>query len=140
MSRVRTRLLYVLSLVVPTVGAFLVPGSELLDSSLLRFLAVAAGMFLWSFAIVVNLVMSETIKQMVTPTHMIGQVTSAMRFTTLGFEPVGAIVGGTVSQFLSPTTALVIASCGLATSIAWVVFNRHLGTYDVNEAEPVSAA
>ncbi|MFC9506465.1 MFS transporter [Streptomyces sp. NPDC057002] len=138
MSKVRTRLLYVLSLVVPTVGAFLVPGSELLDSSLLRFLAVAAGMFLWSFAIVVNLVMSETIKQMVTPTHMIGQVTSAMRFTTLGFEPVGAIVGGTVSQFLSPTTALVIASCGLATSIAWVVFNRHLGTYDVNEAEPVS--
>ncbi|MGX1563458.1 MFS transporter [Streptomyces sp. NPDC055506] len=140
MSKVRTRLLYVLSLVVPTVGAFLVPGSELLDSSLLRFLAVAAGMFLWSFAIVVNLVMSETIKQMVTPTHMIGQVTSAMRFTTLGFEPVGAIVGGTVSQFLSPTTALVIASCGLATSIAWVVFNRHLGTYDVNEAEPVSTA
>ncbi|GGS58919.1 MFS transporter [Streptomyces violaceus] len=140
MSRVRTRLLYVLSLVVPTVGAFLVPGSELLDSSLLRFLAVAAGMFLWSFAIVVNLVMSETIKQLVTPTHMIGQVTSAMRFTTLGFEPVGAIVGGTVSQFLSPTTALVIASCGLATSIAWVVFNRHLGMYDVNEAEPVSAA
>ncbi|MFI6373942.1 MFS transporter [Streptomyces sp. NPDC050546] len=138
MSKVRTRLLYVLSLVVPTVGAFLVPGSELLDSSLLRFLAVAAGMFLWSFAIVVNLVMSETIKQMVTPTHMIGQVTSAMRFTTLGFEPVGAIVGGTVSQFLSPTTALVIASCGLATSIAWVVLNRHLGTYDVNEAEPVS--
>ncbi|MCT9141066.1 MFS transporter [Streptomyces violarus] len=140
MSRVRTRLLYVLSLVVPTMGAFLVPGSELLDSSLLRFLAVAAGMFLWSFAIVVNLVMSETIKQMVTPAHMIGQVTSAMRFTTLGFEPVGAIVGGTVSQFLSPTTALVIASCGLATSIAWVVFNRHLGMYDVNEAEPVSTA
>ncbi|MFB7931764.1 MFS transporter [Streptomyces sp. NPDC056039] len=140
MSRVRTRLLYVLSLVVPTVGAFLVPGSGLLDSSLLRFLAVAAGMFLWSFAIVVNLVMSETIKQMVTPAHMIGQVTSAMRFTTLGFEPVGAIVGGTVSQFLSPTTALVIASCGLATSIAWVVLNRHLGTYDVNEAEPVSTA
>ncbi|MFJ8716882.1 hypothetical protein ACIRD9_27510 [Streptomyces violaceus] len=63
-----------------------------------------------------------------------------MRFTTLGFEPVGAIVGGTVSQFLSPTTALVIASCGLATSIAWVVFNRHLGMYDVNEAEPVSTA
>ncbi|MFC9131621.1 MFS transporter [Streptomyces sp. NPDC057099] len=140
MSRVRTRLLYVLSLVVPTVGAFLVPGSGLLDSSLLRFLAVAAGMFLWSFAIVVNLVMSETIKQMVTPTHMIGQVTSAMRFTTLGFEPVGAIVGGTVSQFLSPTTALVIASCGLATSIAWVVLNRHLGTYDVNKAEPVNTA
>ncbi|MGI5427084.1 MFS transporter [Streptomyces sp. CA-179760] len=140
MSKVRTRLLYVLSLVVPTVGAFLVPGSGLLDSSLLRFLAVAAGMFLWSFAIVVNLIMSETIKQMVTPTHMIGQVTSAMRFTTLGFEPVGAIVGGTVSQFLSPTTALVIASCGLATSIAWVVLNRHLGAYDVNEADPVSTA
>jgi MFS family permease len=139
MSKVRTRLLYVLSLAVPTVGAFLVPGSELLGSSVLQFLAVAAGMFLWSFAIVVNLVMSETIKQLVTPSHMIGQVTSAMRFTTLGFEPVGAIVGGTVSQFLSPTAALVIASCGLATSIAWVVFNRHLGMYDVNEAEPVSA-
>lgn len=139
MSKVRTRLLYVLSLVVPTVGAFLVPGSELLGSSLLQFLAVAAGMFLWSFAIVVNLIMSETIKQMVTPPHMIGQVTSAMRFTTLGFEPIGAIVGGTVSQFLSPTTALVIAACGLATSIAWVVFNRHLGRYDVNEDEPVSA-
>ncbi|KUL50216.1 MULTISPECIES: MFS transporter [unclassified Streptomyces] len=140
MSKVRTRLLYVLSLVVPTVGAFLVPGSELLDSSLLQFLSVAAGMFLWSFAIVVNLVMSETIKQMVTPAHMIGQVTSAMRFTTLGFEPVGAIVGGTVSQFLSPTTALVIAACGLATSIAWVAFDRHLGTYDVNEEEtPVGA-
>ncbi|QEV19097.1 MFS transporter [Streptomyces alboniger] len=139
MSKVRTRLLYVLSLVVPTVGAFLVPGSELLGSSVLQFLSVAAGMFLWSFAIVVNLVMSETIKQMVTPSHMIGQVTSAMRFTTLGFEPIGALVGGTVSQFLSPTTALVIAACGLATSITWVVFNRHLGMYDVNEAEPVSA-
>ncbi|WP_030790501.1 MFS transporter [Streptomyces sp. NRRL S-920] len=139
MSKVRTRLLYVLSLAVPTVGAFLVPGSELLGSSVLQFLAVAAGMFLWSFAIVVNLVMSETIKQMVTPSHMIGQVTSAMRFTTLGFEPIGALVGGTVSQFLSPTTALVIAACGLATSIAWVVFDRHLGMYDVNEAEPVSA-
>ncbi|SOD62153.1 Major Facilitator Superfamily protein [Streptomyces zhaozhouensis] len=139
MSKVRTQLLYVLSLVVPTVGAFLVPGSELLSSSLAQFLSVAAGMFLWSFAIVVNLVMSETIKQMVTPSHIIGQVTSAMRFTTLGFEPVGAIVGGTVSQFLSPATALVIAACGLATSVVWVIFNRHLGGYDVNEEEPVSA-
>ncbi|MER6133999.1 MFS transporter [Streptomyces sp. NPDC001815] len=139
MNRFRTRLLYTVSLAVPAVGAFLIPASEMTSSTLLQFLAVATGQFLWSFSIVVNLVMSETIKQMVTPTHMIGRVTSAMRFTTLGFEPVGAIVGGTLSTLLSPTAALVIAASGLATSIVWVISNRHLGTYDVNAAEPVTA-
>lgn len=134
MSRAPTTLLFVISLSVPAIAAVLVPVAGLTDSKIVAFSLVALSQFAWSFAIVVNLVMSESIKQMLTPFESIGRVSSAIRWVSLGVEPLGAVAGGIIATFFSPTTALVVGAFGLITSIFWLLPRQGIRSFDLRLA------
>lgn len=116
------RTLYASSYIFAGLAALLVPCSLFVDGKMLAFLCVVLGLGFWAFAIVVNLVMSETIKLEETPKSLVGEVSSSIRWVSTGVEPVGALVGGAVATFIGTGPWLVCASVGLASAAVWVYF------------------
>ena len=117
-----TRTLYALSYIISGAAALLVPVSLLLGSRQIAFVFVSFGLGIWAFAIVVNLVMSETIKLDQTPKQLVGEVSSSIRWVSIGVEPIGALIGGAVATFIGAGPWLVFASLGLASAAIWVYF------------------
>lgn len=103
-----TRTLYSASFIISGVFGVLVPVSIYLDSRLGAFVFVSLGLGVSAFAIVVNLVMSETIKQDQTPKRLVGEVSSSIRWVSIRVEPVGALVGGAVATFLGRAHGLCV--------------------------------
>lgn len=76
----------------------------------------------WSYAVVVNLVVCETVKQALVPGEFLGRVTATIRLLSWGVEPVGALVGGTVAMTaLGTGGTLVLACAGLTGSVLWAL-------------------
>jgi len=81
---------------------------------------VGASSALWACSIVVNLVLSEAIKQAFVPHHMLGRVTATIRFVSWGVEPLGAAAGGALaSSLLGLRGTMIVAAGGVATSALW---------------------
>ncbi|WP_328869628.1 MFS transporter [Streptomyces sp. NBC_00287] len=86
----------------------------------LSLVVVSVCEFLWTIVVVVNLVVSESIKQVRTPDPLLGRVTSSLRFLSSGADPIGALLGGALaSTLLGLRGTLVLASVGLVTSTLW---------------------
>jgi MFS family permease len=78
---------------------------------------IAAIFAAWDFAIVVNLVIEQTVRQsIVRPTHL-SRVSATTRFFTWGVDPVGAILGGVAaSSALGLEGTLMTAVLGMGAS------------------------
>ncbi len=88
---------------------------------------VAASFFASSFAIVCFNIPGQSIRQQATPEHLLGRVVTAFRMFALGVAPLGALLGGFITQAtnvrianLSAAAITVIAGIVLAASL------RHL--------------
>jgi len=102
-------------LLIPLAQSFSLPYSAIL---------VGASSVLWSCSVVVNLVLSEAIKQAFVPNHLLGRVTATVRFVSWGIEPLGALLGGVLAvSFLGLHGTLLLAACGVATSAFWPWLN-----------------
>ena len=82
---------------------------------------VGVSQFVWSFTITVNVILSESIKQVVAPEHLLGQVSSVERVIALAAEPIGALVGGLCADIMGESIVLYLCTIGLATSTAWAL-------------------
>ncbi|PRA11981.1 hypothetical protein CQ015_08535 [Arthrobacter sp. MYb221] len=134
MGSCRTSVLFCISLVVPAGAALLVPLAMNTQNEWAVFALVAMSQLVWSFAIVVNLVMSESIKQALTSSNSIARVSSAIRWLTLGVEPVGAIIGGLLATVMGGTLTLYIAAVGLATAVIWLLPRGGIRSFDLRNA------
>lgn len=75
---------------------------------------------------IIHVISSTGIRAKVTPHHLMGRVTAASRFVTLGAVPVGALIGGAVGGWLGhPGTVLVAA--GLAATAPIILLTSPLG-------------
>lgn len=74
--------------------------------------AVSFGLGLAGFAagITVLSILTRTHRQTVTPHHLLPRVVASVRFFTWGALPIGALLGGTTADTLSPRGALYTAS------------------------------
>ncbi|NLU71715.1 MFS transporter [Streptomyces sp. HNM0575] len=109
---------------VPGAAAVLVPAAQLFREPLSAVL-VGASTALWSFSVIVNLILSETIKQALVPSAMLGRVTSVIRVASWGVEPVGSLLGGAIaSTALGLQHTLVLAAAGVFTSMLWTLFSQ----------------
>ena len=61
---------------------------------------VCVSQFVWSFTVTVNLVLSESIKQVTAPERLLGQVSSVERIIALAAEPIGALAGGPFADMI----------------------------------------
>ncbi|WP_052411547.1 MFS transporter [Streptomyces sp. NRRL S-118] len=81
---------------------------------------VGLSQFGWVLAVVVNLILSETIKQALVPDHMLGRITGSVRFISWGVEPFGALLAGALGAgLLGLRNTLVLSALGLLASALW---------------------
>ena len=107
---------------VPGLAAVLVP----LAAGTGRAVAVALvtiSTFVYTCAVVVNLVISDTVKQTLVPDHLLGRVTASTRFISWGVQPIGALLGGWLGTWLGLVEVMVLASAGLVASALWPLFS-----------------
>ncbi|MEU0130605.1 hypothetical protein [Streptomyces sp. NPDC006289] len=72
---------------------------------------------------VVNLVISGTVKQTLVPDHLLGRVTASTRFISWGVQPVGVLLGGWLGTRFGLVEVMVTASVGLVASAFWQLFS-----------------
>ncbi|MFI1717583.1 MFS transporter [Streptomyces litmocidini] len=133
----------VLAYAAPGVSAVLVPLARQWDNRPLSIVLVSASTFTWTFAVVVNLVISETVKQSLVPDHLLGRVTATTRFVSWGCQPVGALLGGWLGGRLGLAEVMYVSAAGLLTSALWPLLSpvRALrGTEDEEGDEGVPPA
>lgn len=83
--------------------------------------------FLFGTVTVIHAISSTGIRARVTPHDLMGRVTAASRFVTLGAVPVGALIGGALGGWPGyPDTVLVAA--GLAAAAPIILWTSLLGT------------
>ncbi|MER6099895.1 MFS transporter [Streptomyces sp. NPDC001728] len=109
----------VLAYAAPGVSAVLVPLAVQWDNRALSVFLVSASTFTWTFAVVVNLVISETVKQSLVPDHLLGRVTATTRFVSWGCQPVGALLGGWLGGRFGLAEVMYVSAAGLLTSALW---------------------
>ncbi len=88
---------------------------------------VAASFFVGSFAIVCFNVPGQSIRQAVTPEPLLGRATATFRMVGMGAAPIGALVGGVVTQATDVRVAnLAAAGIGAVAWLLHVLALRHL--------------
>lgn len=104
----------------------LVPVAILVPSVALP-LVIAAEFLQWLFLLIyfVNL---TSVRQAMTPHHMLGRVSSSFRVLTWGFQPVGAIVGGITGGLIGSALTLVVGEIGMMIGFLFLLLSpvRHL--------------
>lgn len=109
---------------VPGAAILLVPAAQPFGKGVAGAL-VAVSTALWAFALLINLILSETIKQALVPSALLGRVTSIIRVVSWGIEPLGALLGGWIaSSLLSYRGTLALSGLGILTSALWPLFSR----------------
>lgn len=83
-------------------------------------LFVALSDFFFGLIVVTSSISSTGLRAQVTPLDMMGRVSSASRFVTLGALPLGALTGGLLGEALSHGQAILFAP--LSMSIAAILF------------------
>lgn len=82
--------------------------------------------FLFGTVMVVHTISSTGIRARVTPHDLMGRITAASRFLTMGAVPVGAVLGGALGGWLGyPDTVLIAA--GLAAAAPIILWISPLG-------------
>jgi predicted MFS family arabinose efflux permease len=107
----------------PGLSAALVPLAHHAGNKPVAAALVILAEFTWLFAVVINLVISETIKQTLVPNQMLGRITATTRFISWGIQPIGALLGGLIGSWFGLGTVLWAAAVGLLLSPLWIVFS-----------------
>jgi MFS family permease len=81
---------------------------------------LAAALTVSSTGTAMSSVAAMSIRQAVTPRHVIGRMTATYKFMTYGLITLGALLGGICGQLLGLRTGLLVGAIGLLGSIAWV--------------------
>jgi len=104
---------------VPGAAALLVPAAGR-TNMVAGAVLVALSSAVWSGSVVVNLILSESVKQALVPHEYLGRATSIIRFVSFGVEPVGALLASAfVAAGLGLGGTLLLASIGVGTSALW---------------------
>lgn len=94
----------------------------LLAPQLDRFAAPALGFFLIGFGPMLWLICQTTVRQLVTPAHLMGRVNATMQTAMYGMRPLGALVGGLVASQAGLQTALaLVAACFVLSALSIVL-------------------
>jgi predicted MFS family arabinose efflux permease len=68
--------------------------------------------FLFGFGPILWTIGSTTLRQAITPAHMLGRVSALVMMATAGARPLGAALGGVVGSAYGPEACLVLAAIG----------------------------
>lgn len=131
-SHLPTYSLLVATFGIPGLSAAVVARTDTQSIGSITLLVAASAM--WSFCVVVNMSLCESLKQVAVRSDQIGRTTAAVRAVSWGVELLGA---GTAWLFTSQfetdaATIMAWAAFGLLASGIWVLaFRSHINRYDM---------
>lgn len=70
----------------------------------------AAGFFLFGFGPVIWVITSTTLRQTITPSHMMGCVSAMSMTANMGARPLGALIGAAIGTYYGEVTCLIAAA------------------------------
>ena len=101
-----------------TVAIPLASGPTWLVVSILTAAGVVRGLALMHFDINVL-----TMRQTLTPDHLLGRVTATTRLAVRGVAPIGALIGGVLGELIGLRATLLVAAVGRLLSILWLWYS-----------------
>lgn len=101
---------------------------------------VGAAFFLGGLGVTVSVVHVVSLRQTVTPGHLLGRMNGSYRFITWGVIPIGALLGGLLGETLGLRAALAVGAVGMSLAWLWVLFSpvprlRRLSDLEMAEDE-----
>jgi MFS family permease len=102
------------SLVMFGVSGLTVPLAVLFPAVALPMI-VASEVLQW-FAILVFSVNAVTVRQSISPPHLLGRINGSMRVLTFGLRTVAALIGGLLGSTIGLPATLVVGACGMLIS------------------------
>ncbi len=95
-------------------------------------LVVLAELMQWLTLIVFN-VLGLSLRQTLTPNHLLGRVAASSQVLSLGMMPIGSLLGGAIGSIWSVQAALLVGVAGMFVAAAWVIWSpvRSIHTLDI---------
>jgi MFS family permease len=128
------------------VGGALVAGGALIVSGFVLVLFVPPGpvgvvalgacQLLFGFGMSAYSVTQISLRQAITPAHLLGRVNATRRVTVFGIQPVGALVGGALGEAAGLYAPLVLAAALQVVSLAMVLASPLRTAGDTPETAP----
>jgi MFS family permease len=78
----------------------------------LAYACVAVGLGLFGFGASLLFIHFLALRQSVTPEHLLGRMTSTMRFLIIALAPLGSLMGGALAEVFGLRTAIAVAAGG----------------------------
>lgn len=104
-----------------TVGDFclaLAGGPLLLTVALLALsqILIGVGSTLYNVTVI-------SLRQTITPDHLLGRVVAGARMVAVGTQPLGALLGGVFGNLLGVRAALLAGACGMLLPLVWLLLS-----------------
>ncbi|MEU0491278.1 MFS transporter [Nocardiopsis sp. NPDC006139] len=97
---------------------------------------VGAGFFVGGLGIAVWNVTTVSLRQRITPDHLLGRLNSGYRLLAWGTMPLGAAAGGVIAQFAGLTWVFASMGALSAVVLVWLLF---IGDADMDRAEAAAS-
>ena len=111
---------YVLSLVIPAASVLVMLCAQMTTIHAARITAVALAEAVFSFCMVLCMVLFNTARQQASPDGMVGQIAATERMIALGGEVPGALIGGAVATAVSVQFSMTVALVGMLFAAVWL--------------------
>ncbi|HEU4946176.1 MAG TPA: MFS transporter [Kribbella sp.] len=124
----------VIACVAPVLVPLIPPGSPAAGP------VVLSSYLLTGFGVTISVIGSVTLRQSVTPDHLLGRVNAAMRFVGYSALPLGAMLSGAVAAATSTRTALYVGAAALALPVLILAFSPVPRLRDPHQAVALTGA
>jgi MFS family permease len=90
---------------------------------LVKVSLIAAGALLFGVSNTLLNVNEASLRQQMTPNHLLGRVGAGMRFIGDGSLPLGALVGGILGEHIGLRATFLVGSSGLFLAVLWLYYS-----------------
>ena len=113
------------------VVGFLVARGVASGPTVVIVIVLAASQLVGLFAVSLFNVNGPSLRQALTPPHLLGRVNASYRFLVWGTAPIGALLGGTLGELVGLRTALLITGLAALTALPILIGSPLASTKDV---------
>ncbi|MDR6224750.1 MFS transporter [Desmospora profundinema] len=102
-------------------------------SSYMALLILVLSFFLIGFGVVISNIHVISLRQSITPHHLLGRMNASYRFVITGTTPIGALIGGTLGSLIGLHMTLIIGAVGTLSSLLWVLLSPIKSLYEIHD-------
>ncbi|MEV5964279.1 MFS transporter [Kribbella sp. NPDC051952] len=122
-------------------GAVVFPGAMALvllaqGPQWVRAAALAAGMFIATFAVMCYDIPNNSMQAAVTHDYMRSRVSGAYSSINYGIRPLGAVVGGLLGTWIGVRPTLLVSAAGGLLAVLWLIGSPNIRTHRLDGLEP----